>query len=63
MSIETSVCKALASGCSSGAEIRLATGLTHEAVYTALVWLEARGLAYLTCRKGPDGRVAKDWSV
>ena len=41
----------LKAGNTTAQAIKQATGLSLESVYTALVWLEARGQAYLTCER------------
>lgn len=41
----------LKAGHTTAQAIRQATGLSLESIYTALVWLEARGRAYLTCER------------
>ncbi|RYF30673.1 MAG: hypothetical protein EOO23_04625 [Comamonadaceae bacterium] len=59
----TQVFTALKAGNNTAVAVRNATGLAHETVYQALAWLEARGMAFLTCAKGSDGRVKTDWGV
>ncbi len=41
----------LADGNRTARDVQTATGLAHEAVYAALVWLEARGMAFMYCPK------------
>jgi hypothetical protein len=57
------VLNALSCGLTSANAVRHATGLQHEAVYHALAWLEARGLAVLTCRKASNGNITTEWGA
>ena len=49
----------LKAGHTTAQAIRQATGLSLESVYTALVWLEARGQAFLSCSRKTGGYVAR----
>lgn len=54
----------LHSGRDTALGVKRASGLSHEALYQALVWLEARGIATLECCQ-PDhnGPRTVYWSV
>ena len=49
----------LKAGHTTAQAIRQATGLSLESVYTALVWLEARGQAFLSCSRKTGAYVAR----
>ncbi len=49
--LQQAVRDSLMRGCVNASAIRQRTGLPHEKVYEALVWLEARGKAYLVVSK------------
>lgn len=53
----------LESGAETAAEIRARTGLPHEAVYKALVHLEAIGKARLMCARPFRGNTHVVWGA
>lgn len=38
-------------------------GLSHESVYTALVWLEAQGMAVIRCSATPTRADYREWEA
>lgn len=54
----------LMAGNKTARDISRATGLSMVSVYAALVWLEARGRAFLTCqRQGRTGPYLATWEA
>ena len=49
----------LKAGHTTAQAIKQATGLSLESIYTALVWLEARGQAFLSCSRKTGAYVAR----
>ena len=53
----------LANGKTTAQSIADATGLAIEAVYTALVWLEARGMAFLSTSMKDRKKHIRRWET
>ena len=53
----------LADGSTTAESIAEATGLAIEAVYTALVWLEARGMAFLSTSMKDRKKHVRRWET